>query len=78
MYETYLGNDSILVRAGRKVGFGFARVLVVTDGDVTAQAKVMVGSVGGGTGMMPWARCEDLPAGAEPSWGRPITTSSAR
>jgi len=55
VYETHAANDTIRVTGVRNVGFGFARVLGMSQHDVNASAKVMVGSAGGGIGIMPWA-----------------------
>ena len=53
--ETYVANDTIRVNAGRNLNYSFARVFGMTSGNVTAKAKVVVGTMGGGTGLMPWA-----------------------
>jgi len=37
------------------VGFGFAKVLGIGSANVSASAKAIVGTAGGGTGVMPWA-----------------------
>ena len=52
--KTWVADDTITVSAQRNVPFGFARVLGRDSGNVTATAKVAVGSVVGGKGIFPF------------------------
>ncbi|MFN8557786.1 MAG: Tad domain-containing protein [Dehalococcoidia bacterium] len=47
-------NDTISVTARRNVPYSFARVLNLFSGNVTATATARIGSVEGGTGVMPF------------------------
>jgi hypothetical protein len=53
--HTPILQDTIEVKAARNVGFGFAKVLGIGSANVSASAKAIVGTAGGGTGVMPWA-----------------------
>jgi hypothetical protein len=52
--QTNVTNDTITVSAKRTVPFVFGRVLGKNSQDVTATARAVVGSVKGGTGVMPF------------------------
>jgi Flp pilus assembly protein TadG len=52
--RTNANNDTITVTATRNVPFHFGRVLGLTGQSVTTTAKATVGSVVGGTGVMPF------------------------
>lgn len=55
---TYITNnnikDTIQVQSRRTVNFGFAKALKIAKGNTTTTAKVQIGSIVGGTGIMPF------------------------
>lgn len=52
--STHNTNDTIEVTAKRKIGFTFLRIVGLEGADVSAKAKVRVGTYSGGKGLTPW------------------------
>jgi Flp pilus assembly protein TadG len=52
--KTYGSNDTIEVKAKRRVNFTFLRAVGLGGTDVDASARVRIASYSGGTGLLPW------------------------
>ncbi len=60
--STYDVNDTITVTPQRTVLYRFGRVLGLSSAPVSARARAVVGTLGGGTSMMPWGLVDNDPA----------------